>query len=61
MIETAVPKRPTVEDIFHKIKWVLIVVSTLCKQKFSGTLMLDFHEGELTRKYKTQRIHEAIE
>jgi len=48
-------------DLYDKVKWVLLVISKLWKQKFSGTLMLEFHEGNLSRKYKRQVIEMAPE
>ena len=41
-------------EFYERIKWVILLISKLCHHKFSGTLILDFHEGNLSRKYKRQ-------
>jgi len=46
-------------ELYEKVKWVLLVISRLWKAKFSGTLILEFHEGNLSRKYKRQVIEIA--
>lgn len=45
--------------LFEKARWILEVVKVLIDKKFSGTLLIDFHEGNPSRKYKTQIINYA--
>lgn len=46
-------------DLFDKVKWVLIVIQRLWKQKFSGDLTLHFHEGNLSEKFDRKIIEYA--
>lgn len=44
-----------------KIKWIVQIVLDLMEQGFSGTLMLDFHKGDISRKYRKQVTEYADE
>lgn len=54
-------KDKSIAELYTRIKWVLIVISKLWKQRFSGQLILSFHEGNLARKYKREVIEIAPE
>ena len=45
--------------LYEKVKWVFLVIAKLWKQKFCGTLLLEFHNGDLCHKYRTQETHYA--
>jgi len=51
----------TAAELYEKIKWILLVITRLWKQRFSGTLLLEFHEGNLSRKYRRQVVEMAPE
>lgn len=44
---------------FDKIKWVIQVILKLMEDGYSGTLTLDFHKGDVSRKYRKQTVEYA--
>lgn len=46
-------------DVFDKCKWVLVVIGKLGMAKFSGSLILSFHEGNLSKKYFVKEARSA--
>ena len=46
-------------DVLDKCKWVFLAIGKLGKAKFSGTLVLSFHEGNLSKKYYVKETHSA--
>jgi len=45
-------------DLYERVKWIFQVIE-LWRQKFSGSLILEFHDGNMSRKYKRQVIETA--
>ena len=45
----------------ERIKWIISLIVQLMGDRFSGTLMLDFHDGHVSRKYRRQSVEHAVE
>lgn len=41
------------------LKWVIQVVSRLINEGFSGSITLDFHKGDISKKFKKQTVEYA--
>jgi len=41
-------------ELYERVKWIYKVIAQLWRQKFSGSLILKFHEGNMSRKYSRQ-------
>jgi len=48
-------------ELYERVKWIFKVIANLWRQKYSGDLILHFHQGNLSRDFHRQIKESAPE